>query len=146
MKSTFVMVLLLGVVSTVVLAQNYPNKFDQVNIETVLQNDRVLTNYIKCLLDKGACTREGRDLKSKYLFHTHSINWIFNYYFGMAFIQTSSFVPSILTWSLTRNFIKPNTIDACLVFLYNLFTHAWLRLYVLSHHSSSLTYSTPFLY
>lgn len=57
------MVLLLG---TVVLAQNVKNQFDHVNIETVLSNDRVLTNYIKCLLDKGACTREGRELKSKY--------------------------------------------------------------------------------
>lgn len=67
MKSSFIMVLLLGILSTLVLAQHYPNKFDQVNIETVLSNDRVLTNYIKCLLDKGACTREGRELKSKYL-------------------------------------------------------------------------------
>lgn len=53
---------------TVVLAQNLKNQFDNVNIETVLQNDRVLTNYIKCLLDKGACTREGRELKSEYNF------------------------------------------------------------------------------
>lgn len=61
------MVLLFGIVSTLVLAQHYPNKFDQINIETVLSNDRVLTNYIKCLLDKGACTREGRELKSIYI-------------------------------------------------------------------------------
>lgn len=67
MKSTFAVVLLLGIVSTVALAQTYPKNLDHVNIETVLSNDRVLTNYIKCLLDKGACTREGRDLKSKYL-------------------------------------------------------------------------------
>lgn len=65
MKSTFAMVLLLGIICTVVMAQKYPVKFDQVNIETVLSNDRVLSNYIKCLLDKGACTREGRELKSK---------------------------------------------------------------------------------
>lgn len=61
------MVLLLSILSTLALAQHFPNKFDQVNIETVLSNDRVLTNYIRCLLDKGACTREGRELKSKYL-------------------------------------------------------------------------------
>lgn len=73
MKSTLVAVLLLGVLSTVVLAQNYPNKFDNVNIETVLSNDRVLSNYIKCLLDKGACTREGRDLKSKCYLPTPTI-------------------------------------------------------------------------
>lgn len=43
--------------------QTYTKKFDNVSIETVLSNDRVLTNYIKCLLEKGACTREGRELK-----------------------------------------------------------------------------------
>ncbi|XP_031618373.1 ejaculatory bulb-specific protein 3-like [Contarinia nasturtii] len=62
MKSTFAMVLLLGIVC-MVLAEKYPAKYDQVNIDNVLSNDRVLTNYIKCLLDKGACTREGRELK-----------------------------------------------------------------------------------
>lgn len=50
-----------------VMAQKYPAKYDQVNIDNVLSNDRVLTNYIKCLLEKGACTREGRELKSKCL-------------------------------------------------------------------------------
>lgn len=64
MKSTVAMVLLLGIVC-VVMAQKYPNKFDNVNIDSVLNNDRVLSNYIKCLLDKGACTHEGRELKSK---------------------------------------------------------------------------------
>lgn len=69
MKSTFVMVLLLGIVCTMVMAQKYPAKYDQVNIDNVLSNDRVLTNYIKCLLGNGACTREGRELKSKYHFN-----------------------------------------------------------------------------
>lgn len=64
MKSTVAMVLLLGIVC-VVMAQKYPNKFDNVNIDSVLNNDRVLSNYIKCLLEKGACTHEGRELKSK---------------------------------------------------------------------------------
>lgn len=64
MKSAISMVFLLGIIC-VALAQKYPVKFDNINIETVLSNDRVLTNYIKCLLEKGACTREGRELKSK---------------------------------------------------------------------------------
>lgn len=57
--------ILLGIVC-VVLAQKAPAKIPNVNIDAVLSNDRVLTNYIKCLLDNGPCTREGRDLKSKY--------------------------------------------------------------------------------
>lgn len=65
MKSAISMVFLLGAICLALAAEKYPVKFDNVNIETVLSNDRVLTNYIKCLLDKGACTREGRELKSK---------------------------------------------------------------------------------
>lgn len=59
------MTLLLGLICVALAAEKYPQKFDNVNIETVLSNDRVLSNYIKCLLEKGACTREGRELKSK---------------------------------------------------------------------------------
>lgn len=49
------------------VAQDYTKKYENVNIETILSNDRVITNYIKCLLDQGACTREGRELKSKFI-------------------------------------------------------------------------------
>lgn len=59
------MTILLGLICAAWAADKYPVKLDNVNIETVLSNDRVLTNYIKCLLDKGSCTREGRELKSK---------------------------------------------------------------------------------
>lgn len=54
-------------------AEKYPVKFDNVNIETVLSNDRVLSNYIKCLLDKGSCTREGRELKSELFYSIQEI-------------------------------------------------------------------------
>lgn len=45
--------------------QKYTSKFDSVNVDAILANDRIVNNYIKCLLDKGACTQEGRELKSK---------------------------------------------------------------------------------
>lgn len=57
--------ILLSVFVAAAIAQKYNQQYDAVNIETVLSNDRVLTNYIKCLLEKGACTREGRELKRK---------------------------------------------------------------------------------
>ncbi|XP_075165939.1 pherokine 3 [Haematobia irritans] len=43
--------------------KNYTSKYDNVNVENVLNNDRVLTNYIKCLMGDGSCTPEGRELK-----------------------------------------------------------------------------------
>nr|XP_014097578.1 ejaculatory bulb-specific protein 3 isoform X2 [Bactrocera oleae]XP_014097579.1 ejaculatory bulb-specific protein 3 isoform X2 [Bactrocera oleae]XP_036222533.1 ejaculatory bulb-specific protein 3 isoform X2 [Bactrocera oleae] len=43
--------------------KQYTNKFDNVDVDGVLSNNRILTNYIKCLMDKGPCTQEGRELK-----------------------------------------------------------------------------------
>ncbi|XP_050352735.1 allergen Tha p 1-like [Nymphalis io] len=43
-------------------AQN--DRFNSVNIEEVLSNKRLLSAYIKCMLDKGRCTPEGKELKS----------------------------------------------------------------------------------
>lgn len=64
MRSILIL-LVVGAMALMAQGQTYTKKYDNVSIETVLSNDRVLTNYIKCLLDKGACTREGRELKGK---------------------------------------------------------------------------------
>lgn len=45
----------------------YTTKYDNVDVDSILSNKRVLDNYIKCLMDKGACTPEGRELKSELL-------------------------------------------------------------------------------
>ncbi|XP_044263394.1 ejaculatory bulb-specific protein 3-like [Tribolium madens] len=37
---------------------------DNIDIDDILKNDRLLTNYVNCLLDKGRCTPEGKKLKS----------------------------------------------------------------------------------
>lgn len=41
----------------------YDVKFDNIDIDEVLKSDRLLTNYIKCLMDEGPCTEDGRELK-----------------------------------------------------------------------------------
>lgn len=46
-------------------AEKYTSRFDNVNVDQILSNDRILNSYIKCLLEKGPCTQEGRELKSK---------------------------------------------------------------------------------
>ncbi|EDW92640.1 ejaculatory bulb-specific protein 3 [Drosophila yakuba] len=43
--------------------QQYTSKFDNVNVDEVLNNNRVLNHYLKCLMEKGPCTPEGRELK-----------------------------------------------------------------------------------
>lgn len=45
-------------------AEQYTNRFDNINVDQILSNDRILNNYVKCLLEKGPCTQEGRELKS----------------------------------------------------------------------------------
>lgn len=58
---------LFAVVIAVASAQQYTSKFDNVDVDNILKNDRILNNYIKCVLEKGPCTKEGRELKSKFL-------------------------------------------------------------------------------
>lgn len=43
----------------------YTTMYDNINYEEIMKNDRLLGFYIKCLLDRGPCTAEGRELKSK---------------------------------------------------------------------------------
>lgn len=45
----------------------YTNKYDNIDVDKILTNERVLSNYIKCLMDEGPCTPEGRELKSEFL-------------------------------------------------------------------------------
>ncbi|XP_050423215.1 uncharacterized protein LOC126834994 [Adelges cooleyi] len=41
----------------------YTTKFDNVNVDEILNNDRLLNSYFKCLMDQGKCTPEGEELK-----------------------------------------------------------------------------------
>ncbi|XP_034173650.1 chemosensory protein 6 [Osmia lignaria lignaria] len=51
------------IVTSCVAVEKYPSKYDDVDVDRILQNGRVLTNYIKCMLGEGPCTNEGRELK-----------------------------------------------------------------------------------
>ncbi|XP_005182270.1 ejaculatory bulb-specific protein 3 [Musca domestica] len=41
----------------------FTTKYDNVNIDEILNSDRLLNNYVKCLLDKGSCTADAQELK-----------------------------------------------------------------------------------
>lgn len=47
-------------------ASKYSGRFDNLNIDEVLSSDRLLKNYFECLMERGPCTPEGSELKSKY--------------------------------------------------------------------------------
>lgn len=45
----------------------YSSKYDNFDVETLIGNDRLLRAYVNCFLDKGRCTPEGADFKSKFI-------------------------------------------------------------------------------
>lgn len=48
------------------LPQQYTTKYDNIDVDAILKNDRLLKNYVDCVLDRGRCTKEGQELKSEY--------------------------------------------------------------------------------
>ncbi|CAB3234968.1 unnamed protein product [Arctia plantaginis] len=42
----------------------YTDKYDSINLDEILKNRRLLIPYVKCILDEGKCTPEGKELKS----------------------------------------------------------------------------------
>lgn len=47
----------------------YTTKYDNIDVDSILSSKRLLKNYLNCLLDKGPCTADGRELKSKFKNH-----------------------------------------------------------------------------
>lgn len=41
-------------------------RLETIDVDKILGNNRILTNYIRCFLNEGACSPEARDFKSKY--------------------------------------------------------------------------------
>lgn len=56
--------LLLVLVGVALAAEHYTTKYDSIDIDAILANPRLLTYYMKCLLEKGPCNEEGKVLKS----------------------------------------------------------------------------------
>lgn len=42
----------------------YDTKYDNIDVNDLLKNDRLRKNYVKCLLNEGPCTPDGQELKS----------------------------------------------------------------------------------
>ncbi|KAL0820537.1 hypothetical protein ABMA28_006391 [Loxostege sticticalis] len=61
MRSWLTYVLMLVVVACV-SAQHY-NRYDNFNADSIIQNERILLAYYKCVMDKGPCTKDGKNFK-----------------------------------------------------------------------------------
>lgn len=42
----------------------YTDKYDKLDIKSVLKSDRLLTGYIKCMMEEGSCTPEGKEIRT----------------------------------------------------------------------------------
>ncbi|KAG7211583.1 hypothetical protein KM043_010839 [Ampulex compressa] len=58
-----VALIFLGVVACALAAGKYTTKYDNIDLDEILRSDRLLKNYVNCLLDKGKCTPDGKELK-----------------------------------------------------------------------------------
>ncbi|KAJ8960215.1 hypothetical protein NQ318_003939 [Aromia moschata] len=43
--------------------QKYTTKYDNVDLDQIIKSDRLMKNYVDCLLDRGKCTPDGQELK-----------------------------------------------------------------------------------
>lgn len=53
--------------SSVLAEEAYTSKFDNVDVDAIINNERLLNGYVGCLLDKSPCTPDAGELKSKYV-------------------------------------------------------------------------------
>lgn len=49
--------------------KKYTTKYDNVDLDEIIKSDRLLKNYVDCLLEKRPCTPDGLELKSKLKYH-----------------------------------------------------------------------------
>lgn len=56
------------------MADKYTTKYDNIDLDSILNSDRLLNNYVNCLLDAGNCTPDGKELKSE-----STLNFNFNF-------------------------------------------------------------------
>lgn len=66
MRFTFVLLCSLVFSGLVSGIEYYSDTYDNVDVDAIINSDRLLNQYVNCILDKGPCTADGRSFKSKY--------------------------------------------------------------------------------
>ncbi|XP_047997163.1 ejaculatory bulb-specific protein 3-like isoform X3 [Leguminivora glycinivorella] len=55
--------LILLCLASALAEDKYTDKYDNIDLDEILDNKRLLQAYVNCILDKGKCTPEGKELK-----------------------------------------------------------------------------------
>ncbi|CAG4947250.1 unnamed protein product [Colias eurytheme] len=58
----YILLILFGL-TAFAYAEHYTDRYDDMDVDEILQNRRLVTSYIKCVMDKGRCTPEGIEIK-----------------------------------------------------------------------------------
>ncbi|KAL3288647.1 hypothetical protein HHI36_003080 [Cryptolaemus montrouzieri] len=64
MKYSLAALFIAACVALATAATTYTNKYDKIDLDAVIKNDRLLKSYVKCLLETGGCRPDGVELKS----------------------------------------------------------------------------------
>ncbi|CAG9763970.1 unnamed protein product [Ceutorhynchus assimilis] len=64
MKSFIIIGLFVAIIALALAEEEkYTTKYDNVNIDQIIQNDRLMRSYVDCCLGKKKCTKDGEELK-----------------------------------------------------------------------------------
>lgn len=55
------------IAAAVIADDKYTNKYDNIDLDEILQNKRLFDAYVNCIMERGKCTAEGKELKGKSL-------------------------------------------------------------------------------
>ncbi|CAK9829380.1 Allergen Tha p 1 [Anthophora retusa] len=58
-----VAIVFLAVLACALANEKYTTKYDNIDLDQILKSERLLNNYVNCLLDHGSCTPDGKELK-----------------------------------------------------------------------------------
>ncbi|XP_069695422.1 ejaculatory bulb-specific protein 3-like [Periplaneta americana] len=64
MDKTVIVGLLCLLAVALVSSDKYTNRYDHIDVDSILRNERALGAIVKCILEKGPCSPEGRELKA----------------------------------------------------------------------------------
>ncbi|XP_072942072.1 ejaculatory bulb-specific protein 3-like [Epargyreus clarus] len=64
MIATKVLAFLCCVLAVVVTGEKYTSKYDNMDIDEVLNSDRLYKSYFACVMDEGKCTSAAKELKA----------------------------------------------------------------------------------
>ncbi|XP_059060887.1 ejaculatory bulb-specific protein 3-like [Achroia grisella] len=63
MKMIWLLIIVVATLSTTVAADFYSSRYDNFDVQPLLDNNRILLSYAKCFLDQGPCTPDAKDFK-----------------------------------------------------------------------------------